>query len=295
MRKAKGCARTARCLVVFAMMGAVAAAQAPQAAARLMHPAQAPMPAFEVATIKPNNAALNGPRFQLSPTGFNAIHASLEQLLQFAYVMKSGDQIVDAPKWSSSEFFDVEAKDSEGDVEAAKLIPMTEQMNNLRVRVQSLLADRFQLKAHFETRELPVYALVVAKGGIKMKEVVPDPAPAPGTPPQPGAHIPQLRPTGPGQITATAWPIGEMTVWLSHFNEVGNRIVVDETALKGNYDWMLNGVSQQYPEPTYLNGAPVDANSIFTILPEQLGLKLVPDKAPVEVLVIDHVEEPGAN
>ena len=295
MRRAEECAMKARYLAVFAMAGVVAAAQAPEAAAKLLHPAQASIPVFEVATIKPSNTALNSPRFLLSPTGFKVTHSSLQQLLQFAYGMKSDDQVVAAPKWSSSEFFDIEAKDSEADVQAAKLIPITAQMDNLRLRVQSLLAERFQLKAHFETRELPVYALVVAKGGIKMKEVVPDPAPAPGTPPRPGAHIPQLRPTGPNQITATAWPVSEMTVWLSHFNEVGNRIVVDETGLKGNYDWVLNGVSQQYPEPTYLNGAPVEANSIFSALPEQLGMKLIPQKAPVEVLVIEHMEESGSN
>jgi uncharacterized protein (TIGR03435 family) len=89
--------------------------------------------------------------------------------------------------------------------------------------------------------------------------------------------------------------MNEMAQWLSHFNEIGNRVVVDETGLKGYYDFVLNSVSQQYPEPTLLNGSPVDATSIFTALPEQLGLKLEARKAPVEVLVIDHAEQPSAN
>ncbi len=169
-------------------------------------------------------------------------------------------------------------------------------MNNLRLRVQSLLAERFQLKTRVETRELPVYALVVAKGGIKMKEVEADPPRAPGTPPQPNAHSPQIGTTAPNQFTATAWPIGEMTVWLSHFEELGKRIVVNETGLTGHYDWVLNGVSQRAQQPDASGSAAQEpVTSIFTALPEQLGLKLVPQKAPVEVLVIDHVEKPSAN
>jgi uncharacterized protein (TIGR03435 family) len=83
-------------------------------------------------------------------------------------------------------------------------------------------------------------------------------------------------------------PMREMADWLSRFDEVGNRVVVDETGLKGNYDWVLNGVS-----PASSNDPSV--TSIFTALQEQLGLKLVSQKAPVEVLVIDHVERPSEN
>jgi hypothetical protein len=174
MMKPRRSKTLACCFAIATMATPPVHAQAPQPEAKLLHPASSSVPAFEVATIKPNNTALSGPRFQLSPTGFKALHASLEQLIQFAYGMKSDDQIVDAPKWLSTEFFDIEAKDPEADVQAAKLIPMTEQMNNLRLRVQSLLAERFHLSARFGTRDVPVYALTVAKGGIRMKQVVPD-------------------------------------------------------------------------------------------------------------------------
>jgi uncharacterized protein (TIGR03435 family) len=268
-----------------------------QAPAQLLHADKTPGPTFEVATIKPNNDTRPGLLFQLSPTGFKAHHASLKDLVRFAYAMKSDNQAIGAPSWWDSEFFDVEAKEADADVEAAKPLPMDTQMNQLRLRVQSLLAERFQFRTSFETRELPVYALVVAQGGIKMKEVQPDPPPRPGIPAPPGAHLPQLRMTAPNQFTAIAWPIEEMTDWLSRFDELGSRIVVNETGLTGHYDWVLNGVSQRPQQPADPNSsAPSQpAISLFTALAEQLGLKLEPRRAPVEVLVIDHVEQPSPN
>jgi bla regulator protein blaR1 len=98
-------------------------------------------------------------------------------------------------------------------------------------------------------------------------------------------------------VTVTACRMSWFADWLLHQSEVGNRVVVDETGLKGNYDFVLNGIQL---EPSALPGAtptpPDDSTvSIFTALQEQLGLKLIPTKAKVEVLVIDHAEEPSAN
>ncbi len=279
-------------LALVAAAGQLALLNAQKPAAMLLHPTGSAPPSFEVATIKPNNDAGPGFRLQLSATGFKATHASLRNLIVFAYAMKSDAQLIGAPAWTASEFFDVQGKASEADVQSAKPLPMDAQMNNLRLKVQSLITDRFQLKPRFETRDLPVYALVVAKGGIKMKEVVPDPPPAPDEPPNPGAHRPQLHPTGPNQITATAWPIGEMTNWLSHLDEISGRIVVDETGLTGHYDWVLDQIALS---PAAAANPDQPTVSIFQALPDQLGLRLEPRKAPIEVLVIDHVEEPSAN
>jgi uncharacterized protein (TIGR03435 family) len=159
--------------------------------------------------------------------------------------------------------------------------------------VQSLLADRFGLKANIETRELPVYALVVAKGGIKMKQVVPDPFPPPGTQPPPGAHLPRLMKTG-DQYTATAFPVEEFSHWLSHFDELANHVVVNDTGLTGNYDFVLSGVGMGSMEGNH-EAADEPGTSIFTALQEQLGLKLEPRKAPVEVLIVDRAEQPTSN
>jgi uncharacterized protein (TIGR03435 family) len=137
---------------------------------------------------------------------------------------------------------------------------------------------------------------VVAAGGIKMKEVKPDPFPQPGEHPAPGAHLPSIRVTGANEFTATAWPIGQTAEFLSHFYEVGNRPVVDETGLKGNYDFVLSNVSQRQPPPEDANeSSATPVVSLFAALPEQLGLKLMPEKAAAEVLVIDKIEQPSAN
>ncbi len=95
-----------------------------QANAPLLHPADTTRPEFEVATIKPSNDAGQSLLYKLVPTGFEARHASFKDLIVFAYVMKSNDQLVDAPKWSNSEFFDIQAKYSEADIQAAKQFPM---------------------------------------------------------------------------------------------------------------------------------------------------------------------------
>jgi uncharacterized protein (TIGR03435 family) len=193
----------------------------------------------------------------------------------------------------NSEYFDIEAKESEADIEAAKKLTMAERRTQFSLMLQGMLADRFGFKATIETRELPVYALVVAKGGIKMKQVQPDPPPPPGTPPPPGAHLPRLLKTG-NQYTATAFPVEEFSHWLSHFDELGNHVVVNETGLTGNYDFVLSGVEVGSIEGNH--DTPEEAGtSIFTSLQEQLGLKLEPRKAPVEVLIVDQAERPTAN
>ena len=273
-------------------------APAPQSHAQSQpQPAPVSSPTFEVATIKPNNDQKPGLRIMLNPANFGTTHSSLQDLIKFAYHFKSDDQIEGAPSWAGTEFYDIQAKASDAEVEAFKKMTFDQRFEQMRLMLQALLSDRFQLKTTMQMRERPVYALVVAKGGSKLKEVEAAPFPQPGTPPPAGAHLPQLRPTGHNQFTASAWPMNMMADWLSFFSELGNRIVIDDTGLKGNYDWVLNGVSQQPPQPQGADAATADdpPTSIFTALQEQLGLKLEPRKAPVQVLVIEHVEKPSAN
>jgi uncharacterized protein (TIGR03435 family) len=266
-----------------------------QANAPLLHATTSPLPSFEVATIKPNNDTKPGMRILFSPANFSTTHSSLKDLIKFAYHIKSDNQFVGGPNWMSSEFFDIQAKASDSEIAAFDKLPFENKIDETRLLIQSLLADRFQLKVSFKTEELPVYALVVAKDGPKLKEVVLSPPPPTGTPPQPGAHLPRLAPSGPRQITASAWPMNDMADWLSGFDEIGDRMVIDETGLKGNYDWVLNGVSQGPAPGTNANPTDPATTSIFTALQEQLGLKLSSQKVPVEVLVIDHVEKPSEN
>ena len=181
--------------------------------------------------------------------------------------------------------------------------------------LQSLLADRFHLKVHIETRELPVYALVVARGGSKLKASTPEPATPPDqdAPPSPpggpddaphsppkGSMFVRMSSTGV-QANATDSTVESLATMLTNQPDIGGRQVIDKTGLTGKYDWTLkwtptvgmamrgmdNGAKETSGEP--------DAPGLFTALEEQLGLKLEPQKAPVEVVVIDHVEPPTAN
>jgi uncharacterized protein (TIGR03435 family) len=284
-------------LVIAAAASARIPAQGPAAEVRLIHPESGTAPSFEVATIKPSDDPRDGFRVMLSPAHFSVTHGSLSDLIKFAYGTKSDDQVVGAPAWMSTEHFDIQAKAGDAEIAEFGKLDVDHRINISALLMQSLLQDRFQLKAHVETRELPVYALVVAKGGIKMKAVQADPFPPPGVQPPPGAHLPSMRPSGQNQWTATAWPMDRMVEWLSFCYEVGNRPVVDETGLKGSYDWVLNGVAFRPPAASDANGGNGQEAtvSLFSALPDQLGLRLEPKKAPVEVLVIDHVEQPTAN
>jgi uncharacterized protein (TIGR03435 family) len=163
--------------------------------------------------------------------------------------------------------FDIAAK-AEGDA------PRSEE--EFRQMLQSLLRDRFHLATHRETRDTPVYALVMDKGGPKFRESAPD---ANGV----------LRMARRSQITASGGTMAQLVGWFSNLNEV-DRPVVDQTGLPGRYDFMLEWSNS-------FAGDALDSTlpSIFTAIREQLGLKLEPRRAPLEILVIDHAEMPTSN
>jgi uncharacterized protein (TIGR03435 family) len=175
----------------------------------------------------------------------------------------------------------------------------------MQLMVQGLLADRFQLKIHRQTKELPVYELSVAKGGFKLKEVAAPEGPVAGAPPPPlpppgrGGAPPTPPPgsalIGRGTLVATAAQFAALAQVLS---DQLSRSVVDKTGIKGFYDFKLKwtpdvGQGPGVPEPL----PPVDSSgpSIFTAIQEQFGLKLDSAKGPVEIFVIDHVEKPTEN
>jgi uncharacterized protein (TIGR03435 family) len=153
--------------------------------------------------------------------------------------------------------------------------------------LQKLLADRFQLKIHHESRERPVYALVVDKNGPRMKE----------NNDLKSAPAPMIRFTGRGKATAQIVSMSYMVQFLT--SQVG-KLVVDQTGLKSSYDFTLEWT----PDPGLVTGRvgppdapppPEDGPSIFTALREQLGLRLESTKGPVDFIVIDHAERPSAN
>lgn len=264
---------------------------------QLLHPTANQAPSFEVATIRPSGGSSLMPNMRVSPSNFSAEHYSLKRLIKWAYKIKSDDQLFGGPSWMDSEFFDIRAKASDPEIEAMNALSFEQKAEQSRLMVQSLLAERFRLRVTFKTEVLPVYALVIAKDGTKLKQVDDPIIPQPGMPPPEGAHLPRIGPTGRNQYTATAWTMGLMADWLSSFDEVGNHVVVDETGLKGSYDFVLNGVSTSNDLPPGVTMVSPDESttSLFTALQKQLGLKLEPRKVPVEVLVIEHVEKPSPN
>jgi uncharacterized protein (TIGR03435 family) len=228
-------------------------------------------------------------RIDLSPANFNVINASLEDLIKFAFDVRSEAQIEGLPKWGRSQHFDIHAKASDQEITYFRRLSTTQQIKRLREMVQALVSDRFVMIVSFKSKDMPAYALVIAKGGPKLKSS--DAAPSsPDSPKLPGTHVkyPSFGMTGHDQFTATAWDMPSFAEMLAPFEELDNRVVVDETGLKGRYDFVLNGVS-------VMSSSDNSTTSIFTAIQDQLGLKLEPQNEPVEVLAIESVSPPSPN
>ena len=281
-------------LALASGMGALAWGQSPTAQGQLLHPEGGSAPSFEVATVKPNHNRGAVFSFNLQPARFKADDAPLSRLIRFAWDVKSDRQVVNMPDWASSEDFDIDAKISDAEVDALKKLTPEERFQQYRLMVQSLLADRFQMKVSTSTRELPVYALVVAKNGPKLSS----------TPELQISRFPQLSFTSAGDLKAGSVSMAFFAGWLSGKPDTDGRVVVDATSLDGRYDFSLHydpvgsgaasgGASGNQPAGTPATNA--DKPPLLSAIQEQLGLKLEARKAPVEVLVIDHVEQPSPN
>jgi uncharacterized protein (TIGR03435 family) len=253
------------------------------------------LPEFEVASVKPNKSGENFVRIQGPAGRFTATNVPVRLLIRTAYRLQDF-QIVGGPAWLNTDRFDVVAKSEEG---------ATQDQTALMLR--ALLADRFKLAVHNEMRELPIYALVPARGdgrpGPQLRPAAADctsargrvAGPPPGPPPAAGRPACGSR-MAPGNIAAGGVTMATFAASLSQFV---NRTVVDRTGLTGSYDLDLQWTPEQMPQlppgaerPAFL--PPIDPNgpSIFTAVQEQLGLKLDSQKGPVDVLVIDHLEQP---
>jgi uncharacterized protein (TIGR03435 family) len=236
----------------------------------------AQQPAFEVASVRPNKSGGPGPTI-LPPKGgrLTATNVSVQDLLITAYHVQRF-QVSGGPRWLESDRFDIEAK-TEGD-------PPRER---IQLMLQSLLADRFNLALHRETRELPVYELVLANRGPKLNEGT-----CVGTP-----SFDNLCGGFRMSFGALMGRVVAMPQLARTLANLLSRTVVDKTGLTGNYDfdlkWIPDDSASEAGAPPLL---PDSAGpSIFTALREQLGLELKPAKGPVEVLIIDHAEKPDAN
>jgi len=252
-------------------------------AAPAQTPAAATTPAFDVVSIKPSKPGSVGSDSTFNANTFTARNSTLKSLLEYDAYGIPGPQIIGIPPALTNAAFDIEAKVDPSAI--AQMRSLGSENYNLQSQrlVQKLLADRFKLAVHFETRQLPVYALVVAKGGPKLQDA---------KNPSAGAH----RTARTGQLKAEGVTTADLAQSLTRIlsTELG-RIVIDQTGLTGKYDLTLKWTPDTSPPPM-LNGEPdTSAPSIFTAIQEQLGLKLESTKAPASVLVIDHAEMPSLN
>jgi len=280
---------------------------------------------YEVASIKPSKTgSANGMmRFGMRYTedGLSVENFPLMLLVQQAYGVNK-DRISGAPDWLNSERYDIEAKMDGAAAEEMKKLSADDMRNTRRRMLQALLADRFKLTLHKETKELPVYNLVIAKGGPKFQESKPDESAGKGDKSAEGnaaAKKAGSAPGGPLVLGGRGGPAGGKSVAMpdgggasisfgarggnrnmsgrgvtmedltSTLAGITGRPVFDKTGLTGKYDYKL----EYAPD----NSADVDPTgpSIFTAVQEQLGLKLESAKGPVEIFVIDHVERPSEN
>lgn len=276
--------------------------------------------AFEVASIKPSklpkmpnfpldnrNAYVRGGRLSAS--------VPLELYIGFAYkIPTDGFTRLDhaqLPKWVDNDFYEIEAR-AAGNVTK----------DQMRLMVQSLLAERFKLAVHFETREGPVFDLVLAKLG----KIGPKLRPHAEGPPCPDAFVPMSAPPAPDEV----FPLNCEAAAMSRGKEKGSRLiglrdaampsladaiygygsmagevdrpVIDKTGLEGRFDFTLEYAPGQSdllrgPSPLNPDAPPLSAegNPFVSAMREQLGLKLVPSKGPIRMLIVDHVERPSEN
>jgi uncharacterized protein (TIGR03435 family) len=268
---------------------------APLALAASLLPGQTPTPpaptkplTYEVVSIRPNKSGTYNVRFNMTPDGIRLENISLANMVMNAYgsMSSTDDQLIGLPAWARESHYDVEAKVSEEDLGAYK--NLNEEAK--KEMMQALLADRFQLKAHIEIREAPIYALVVAKGGLKIKPA------AAGDTYENGMKF-NGKAAGPGSMQIDFKGHVEHAEvqgvsfdrFASNLTHQVHREVVDQTGLTGKYDFKLDWTPEDMTDEK--DAAP----GIFTALEEQLGLKLEPEKGPVDFVIIDHVEPPSEN
>ena len=227
--------------------------------AQVPHKIEAPSSAFEVATIRANPTADPNEGHWSYPGigGFNASGLTLATLIRLAYDIDD-KQILNRPKWLNTNLYDVNAKPEEG---------VTLTRAELRPRLQALLQQRFHLVAHRETRQEPGFALIESKRGAKLQ-------------PTKGAKFPNYHvELHAGKINIRDVTLNDIAASIT---SVIDKPVLNQTTIQGSYDI----------DVTYAPDETPDSNlpSLFTALEEATGLRLTPQKVPVEVLIIDSVD-----
>jgi uncharacterized protein (TIGR03435 family) len=230
---------------------------------------------FDVATIRPSKQADRNGGIRALPggNGYTAQNIPIKLMISLMYRVPMR-QITGGPDWLDSDRYSVEAR-----------VDRSYSIDDLHIMFQNLLADRFNLKFHIETKEGPVYALLIDTPGSKMK-VNPSPQ---------DYRIPMnFSPEGAVGIRV---PMPYLCWWLGQQLQNSGRPVVDLTGLDGNYDFTLSFAPDLPPDVSRDNLSPEvrDRPSLFDALKQQLGLKLLPQRGPVAHYVIDHIDRPSDN
>jgi uncharacterized protein (TIGR03435 family) len=245
-------------------------------------------PRFEVASVKRNNSGSRGTRFDGRPGSYSATNATLMLFIQQAYKVQPF-QIIGAPAWIDSERYDIEARAEDG-----------QRNDQIGPMLQSLIEERFKAAMHGETRDLPVYFLTIAKSGPKLKAsqcITRDPK-TPAPPSQAQSSFCGYLGIGNGSMKGAGHRLDFLA---DNLSGILKRKVLDRTGLAGEFDfdlkWTPDSSSSGFNAPGNQEPAPPPDGgpSIFTALEEQLGLKLESGKAPIDVLVIDHIDHASDN
>ncbi|SEC48958.1 TIGR03435 family protein [Terriglobus roseus] len=269
------------------------------AVAQILHPQQ-PMPSFEVATIKPWKPSQPAPTadggpgavkkiVKMAPVGSpplsQRVHfiGQIQLLIESAYNLpvSSGNRILGGPEWVRSEGdrYELMAKIDDAKFAEMQRLTVSQQQGQVARMEQTLLAERLGLKVHFEMREMPVYTLVIAKGGAKLTA-------SSGSDP---SRLTVARSEGENDLAAKSVTMDELV--RSPFLRGIGRPVFNQTGIVGPCDFSLKWSADEVASSEGSSAVP----GLFPALEEQLGLKLVASRGPVEVIVIDHIDRPSDN
>jgi len=249
--------------------------------------AKVKLPEYDVASIKENKSGTNRMEWRSTVDGFSATNLHMKSLIASAYGVNE-ELVSGGPGWLNSSGFDINAKVAGEDMAALKKLSGKQR----DAMLQPLLQDRCKLKAHIETRMLPIFNLEVSRAGTKLKQ-----SNAPKFDKAEARDHPDIKysgttMSGPGYFTAYGISMSQLADNLTY---VVDHTVMDKTGLSGTYDIQLKFTREEDTVGSKLDNGADPAPSIFTALEEQLGLKLQSTKGPVDTLVIDSIEKPSEN
>ena len=271
-----GAGRTIRSLAIFVLLVACTASRAAQTVAEANH-AISKSPDYDVATVKINDTGSSSSHLSISADTLRATNVQLPSLLESAFDIRR-DQIVELPHWAQVERYDIMAKVVDANPQQFRGLSDDKQ----RAMLQHLLEERFHLQTHVEQRTLSLLRLTVGKEGIKFAEWQ---KPSDGQDAKKGSISIRNE-----EMTAIGVPMESLVRFLSSQTHMP---VIDETGLKETYNLHLKWQREEEGQSSGLHDEVFPP--IYKALPEQLGLKLESGKGPVNVLVVDNIEQPTEN